>query len=519
MTNTGIATQPASQTEAIEVANLLGLLDNPDTSKIAPLARKGTLTGHAIQHVLDQDVLFVFIQNLRRWNLMEYVKESCVDTLNAVLTSYLTKLLKMNASFVEQVRQQPIAPFEKLEKIANEFALAYQAAIYPLLARLVVEQIQFVPLKGYSVQHYYPSPYQRDTYDLDLLVAQTGDGWRGHRILTEAGCQFFDLQVLHLHREKSWKAHAFSREGMLIELHFGPIQSFHRGTIPSQIWEKQKLVFIGGTQMRIMAPESQVIYLCGHLHRHQAIRLRDLNDICVLLSQPGFDYEWLERVIQDAHLGPMYVQLLSTACKHFVDSPFLTYAFQGAKSLGMQHWSTASFPLKSQASAIKSLPCLLQAEFAAMPNPSFLHKLSWGWAILLFLLEEKVFKKIDSRRQPVTGWLSKVHDHLFPATSHWYIENVQGRRYAQIVKAMTIARKPVDIDRSIQRLSKTWQCTKIDQGVWEVSTNKGTSIIVSPGGFYVWLDYYMRPLTEEAEGYQLACQIDSLVHQQVKDVG
>jgi hypothetical protein len=250
-----------------------------------------------------------------------------------------------------------------------------------------------------------------------------------------------------------------------------------------------------------MAPESQILYLCGHVHRHQTIRLRDLNDAYALMTQVDFDVAWVEKQVQMALLGPIYQQLLSEAARIYPHCDELREALRSSRKAGMGHWVTRSMPILASRSAWRTLPVLLQAELSASRGHSVIERLSYSAGAIILLAEEAIFKKHDARRQAHLDWSVRLHDVLFPSDAPFYYKVLHSRRYAERIELDAGNVFPLqDVGLIAAQVKRPWRASRLDRYVWEIA-RKGRegALILTPVGFYVWLDYYMRPLIEVAQ--------------------
>ena len=160
-------------------------------------------------------------------------------------------------------------------------------------------EVPVIPFKGPLLGHLaYGNVALRRSADLDLLVREDDFdhaieelqalGYRSFRGLTAA--ERTDFVAWHrscelFHPEKN----------VIVELHYDFFPRIVSGGVdPEAVWECHEWTSFVGTDMRSLAREDLIIYLCAHGTWHRWVKLKWLADLHGLLTKaPGVDGERL----------------------------------------------------------------------------------------------------------------------------------------------------------------------------------------------------------------------------------
>src|SRR5215831_2764377 len=135
--------------------------------------------------------------------------------------------------------------------------------VIPLLRANGVEPLL---VKGWATARLYPEPGMRPYLDLDLCVTP-GDSERAREVLKSGEC-----------------------DECLVDLHVGFGKFYDKRT--NEIFANSRLVKLDDMDVRVLAPEDDLRFLCLHLLRHGAMQPLWLCDIAVLLEAHGKDFDW-----------------------------------------------------------------------------------------------------------------------------------------------------------------------------------------------------------------------------------
>ncbi len=147
---------------------------------------------------------------------------------------------------------------------------------------------------GRLMELVYGDPGLRPVADLDLLVRPAD--WRAFRKVLEAR-GFVDASPLPVDPEHSRLRWVFApnyRHGRLfLEIHFAPL-GFHMPLVDEEaVWASARIRRIAGAEVRVLAPEHELAYLCAHALQHSFSRLIWLVDIAEICGRENIDGEAL----------------------------------------------------------------------------------------------------------------------------------------------------------------------------------------------------------------------------------
>jgi hypothetical protein len=135
--------------------------------------------------------------------------------------------------------------------------------VIPLLRANGVEPLL---VKGWATARLYPEPGMRPYLDLDLCVTPE-DSERARGVLKSGEC-----------------------DECLVDLHVGFGKFYDQRT--DEIFANSRLVKLDDLDVRVLAPEDDLRFLCLHLLRHGAMQPLWLCDVAVLLEAHGKDLDW-----------------------------------------------------------------------------------------------------------------------------------------------------------------------------------------------------------------------------------
>lgn len=138
--------------------------------------------------------------------------------------------------------------------LQQALALLRQAGVEPLL------------VKGWAIARLYPEPGLRPYCDIDLCVAPE---------------QYAAAQAA---------LQSPAAQGSNVDLHAGFGKFYDRQ--PAALFARSQLVRLGEVEVRVLAPEDHLRFLCLHLLRHGAVRPLWLCDIAVALENRPADFNW-----------------------------------------------------------------------------------------------------------------------------------------------------------------------------------------------------------------------------------
>ena len=135
-----------------------------------------------------------------------------------------------------------------------------------VIPRLRANGVEPLLVKGWATARLYPEPGMRPYLDLDLCVTPE-DSERAREVLNSGEC-----------------------DECLVDLHVGFGKFYDQRT--DEIFTNSRLVKLDDLDIRVLAPEDDLRFLCLHLLRHGAMQPLWLCDVAVLLEAHGKDLDW-----------------------------------------------------------------------------------------------------------------------------------------------------------------------------------------------------------------------------------
>ena len=142
-----------------------------------------------------------------------------------------------------------------------------------------------IALKGaLFALRYYPRPSTRATTDIDLLVAE-GETASAIESLSAIGYKVFDsAEEIAWSLREPHHLHLVRAGAPDLELHFRAYRGFGT-TLRTEMLAARSIVADGFHNIRVAAPEDELVYLAVHAASHRFGRLAWLHDIRLLLER------------------------------------------------------------------------------------------------------------------------------------------------------------------------------------------------------------------------------------------
>ncbi len=178
-----------------------------------------------------------------------------------------------------------------------------------------------IPLKGPTLAlRAYGDIGLRQFSDLDILVRQS-DVTRISELLIERG--FTPHQPLTLAQEAALQrfdcsCNFISKHGVALDVHWGLVDRHHGFAIDTEsFFERLELVTVNGRELRTLATEHLLIFLCLHGFTHFWERLSWICDVAALIAS-GREIDW-KLLVQTAKAnGTLRILLLGLWLAHDV---------------------------------------------------------------------------------------------------------------------------------------------------------------------------------------------------------
>ena len=199
------------------------------------------------------------------------------------------------AGFLRLTYDDPALMSDALKSAQS--ALATSAELTKLANLFNQERIDVVPLKGpvLGVALYQDEALKVST-DLDLLV-RPSDALRAKRLVESIGYSL--MTVPHWPMGKACLRNvndelSFRDPGhwLKLDLHWSLLHSYFPCPFKEiELWSRVGSIPWGGTRVRILSPEDQLMFLCGHGAKHLWARLGWLCDLARLIQlEQGIDW-------------------------------------------------------------------------------------------------------------------------------------------------------------------------------------------------------------------------------------
>lgn len=179
-------------------------------------------------------------------------------------------------------------------------------------------KIDYVPLKGSVICHYYPEEWMRSSCDIDVLIKE-GDTEKAIQCLCEIGYKLQKSTSIHDYS-------LFSPSGVHLELHFSLIQE--------DCLEKANMLLKNAWDYTInnseylfrkdLTAEMLVFYHVAHMAKHfikGGCGIRPFIDLWLMLRKTGFDSAILENLLNEAQLLDFYHSICEIVNVWFENKP------------------------------------------------------------------------------------------------------------------------------------------------------------------------------------------------------
>lgn len=165
-------------------------------------------------------------------------------------------------------------------------------------------------IKGIAISHYYPSKYVRHQNDIDIQVKSIDDFWK---LIDDLNDKYeYDRLKLHLIKDSKFTStiDLIPKEKKLklpdIDIHLTPYYIWGSVVYFEDLWnraEKKDNFFIP-------CIEDMIVMLCAHFANQWMYRMRDVNDLYILIKHGNFDWEWVKKYSKKLNLFPFLKLLL-----------------------------------------------------------------------------------------------------------------------------------------------------------------------------------------------------------------
>ncbi len=168
-----------------------------------------------------------------------------------------------------------------------------------LLKRLDEEGIAALPFKGPMLGTFvYGDPALRPFLDLDLLLHRE-DFERVKKLLLEDGFRTYremnpKQEAAFLRTQMGYEL-IHDKKKIVLELHWAFLNKVHAFDLdPESVWKRAVVRSLAGVEVRAMAPEDLLLYLCAHGTKSLWERLSWICDVAELVHcSPSLDWEAL----------------------------------------------------------------------------------------------------------------------------------------------------------------------------------------------------------------------------------
>lgn len=164
-----------------------------------------------------------------------------------------------------------------------------------LLTRLESQNVPVLPFKGPVLSlRAYGDVSLRMFGDLDLFVPRDHLA-RAKRLLTEDGYHVSPSmspreEARHLKVEKSYD---LVQDDMVVELHWRFLHPMHGFSLDAEaVWARTRSIELEGRDVRTLAPDDLVLYLCAHGGKHFWNRLSWICDVAEVLRTYAASLQW-----------------------------------------------------------------------------------------------------------------------------------------------------------------------------------------------------------------------------------
>lgn len=214
------------------------------------------------------------------------------------------------------VPEPVLARLEEQMRRSQGARMLCEERLRELLELLSSHSIEALVLKGAGLAHtLYAVPELRPYHDLDI-VCRLADHPKLYRILQDAGYEREGSFEQTLVAGQTIPVRTFvDPSGCLeLEVHADILQLGLSNRHFEEYWRAAHTLRCGPLQMRVLAPEHQILHLASHAHAHCYSRLLWLNDLDLFLRRYGDALDWhhVMKLARDEGMGVILRHALRT---------------------------------------------------------------------------------------------------------------------------------------------------------------------------------------------------------------
>lgn len=364
---------------------------------------------------LDEDAWLSILEQA----IAEGVFFACVDRVStvkrtvAITDTVVSHLLDAPDPGVrhELLRRYTVArgrPIQRLAQAVRSYSEDIGERTVARIAKALHEEsVEYVIFKGLAVGRRYPKHMLRDSSDVDVLVRDTDAAWRAVAQLEGTGASFEFLDLFAPIAGDTVGTLLGRLMGCAIDLHIRYPQAFGGTTLRADWWRHTEVTALpDSTLVRTLDPELSVILLAAHVQGDGRMRMRDINDLAVLLDAPNLDLERLRHRIDENALNAAFEALIRRLVATYPDEDLR----RGTRASGW--FERRSFEILARwAQPGRSLPAVpylawwifASVRWRKLPTRSRFRGIT---LLLVIRLEQDAWfwqERIPSRRVLVTG--------------------------------------------------------------------------------------------------------------------
>ncbi|GAB6991978.1 nucleotidyltransferase family protein [Paenibacillus pini] len=177
-----------------------------------------------------------------------------------------------------------------------------QEEAYKLIKKYDLDEDKILFIKGSALGFYYPKEYKRNTVDIDLIIRDIDYLWE---ILNRfEGSYDYDRLKLYINDKKGFTGsidlESENKENVAVDIHL--VNYFIWGGIeyPEVLWDRT--TFENG--ILIPSKEDRLVMLIAHLANQWKYRIRDLNDLYIMIHQDQLDWNQVRILVEELNLNP-----------------------------------------------------------------------------------------------------------------------------------------------------------------------------------------------------------------------
>lgn len=176
--------------------------------------------------------------------------------------------------------------------------------------------IEPIVLKGYSIQRFFPAPYDRWMRDSDLMFRDAQSAFAVYEWLCDNGYEIdqYEIPWFKKYRDSLYGqiviGKTYNNDYVRFDLHYGKYSVSYSGFLDDDLWINSESISMGDTLLKVLTPSRCLLLSFAHVLSQGCVSVKDINDIVSILLASDFDWLELTTIARHNRLEPVMYQTM-----------------------------------------------------------------------------------------------------------------------------------------------------------------------------------------------------------------